>query len=357
MSSSSLFQQAEVQPVRLMVALPALDEAATIAQVVTAIPREIPGVSEILILVVDDGSTDDTGILAEQAGAFVIRHVRCTGVGAAFRTALNHALEQDIDILLTIDSDGQFDPGDIPELAQPVISGECDFSSASRFKDPSLMPKMPWIKRWGNRQMSRLISRLTQQQFYDVSCGMRCYNRRAMLNLNLMGAYTYTQEVFLNLAFKRLRIIEVPISVRGVREHGKSRVVSSVGGYGFRALRIIMAAYRDYNPLRFFGSMAIALFVPAMFLAMFLAVHYLRSGSFSPHKWAGFTSAALVTLSILLTHIGLIGDMLNRHRVYLEELLFYSRLSGPAREAMTRGRTQMNTSDKVESANVHEVAD
>ena len=323
---------------RLLVALPALDEAATIACVVSAVPQEIPGIDEISILVVDDGSSDDTGLLAEKAGAHVIRHVRSTGVGAAFRTALNHALEMDVDVLVTIDADGQFDPRDILLLARPVIDGECDFASASRFKDPSLTPRMPWIKRWGNRQMSRLISRLTQQQFFDVSCGMRCYDRRAMLNLNLMGAYTYTQEVFLNLAFKRLRIVEVPIAVRGVRQYGKSRVVDSLWGYGFRALKIIMAAYRDYNPMRFFGGIACATFVPAVLLAMFLGFHYLHSGSFSPHKWAGFASVVLGLLSILLTHIGLIGDMLNRHRVYLEELLFYSRLSGSTKESMDRQR-------------------
>ena len=336
------------RPTRLLVALPALDEAATISRVVAAVPQEIPGIHEISILVVDDGSTDDTGSIARDAGAHVIRHVRSTGVGAAFRTALNHALEMDVDFLVTIDADGQFDPRDIWLLSQPVISGEYDFASASRFKDPTLTPRMPWIKRWGNRQMSRLISRLTQHQFFDVSCGMRCYNRRAMLNLNLMGAYTYTQEVFLNLAFKRLRIIEVPIAVRGVREHGKSRVVDSLWGYGFRALRIILAAYRDYNPMRFFGGLAIAIFVPAVFLALFLGFHYLRSGFFSPHKWAGFMSAALILLSILLTHIGLIGDMLNRHRVYLEELLFYSRLSGAAKDAVDRQRTELVSSDRAD---------
>ena len=336
------------RPTRLLVALPALDEAATISRVVSAVPRELPGIHEISILVVDDGSMDDTGSIARNAGAHVIRHVRSTGVGAAFRTALNHALEMDVDFLVTIDADGQFDPRDISLLSHPVISDEFDFASASRFKDPTLTPRMPWIKRWGNRQMSRLISQLTRHQFFDVSCGMRCYNRRAMLNLNLMGAYTYTQEVFLNLAFKRLRIVEVPIAVRGVREHGKSRVVDSLWVYGFRALRIILAAYRDYNPMRFFGGMAIALFLPAVFLALFLGLHYMRSGSFSPHKWAGFVSAALLSLSILLTHVGLIGDMLNRHRVYLEELLFYSRTNGSAKDALNRQRTEFVSSDRTD---------
>ena len=210
-----------------------------------------------------------------------------------------------------------------------MTNDEADFATASRFKDAAITPRnMPWIKRWGNRQMSRLISRLTNKTFHDVSCGMRCYNRRAMLNLNLMGAYTYTQEVFLNLAFKGMRIVEVPIAVRGQREFGTSRVVHSLWGYGFRALRIIVGAYRDHQPMRFFGGIAALFLFLACSLAFFFVAHYIHSGTFTPHKWAGVTSAILLLFSILILHIGMIADMLNRHRVYLEELLFYTRRSG-----------------------------
>ena len=314
--------------VRLLVALPALNEESTIVDVLDTIPREIESVDTVEILVVDDGSRDQTGKLAADRGARVIRHQRAYGVGTAFQSALEYALEREFDFLVTIDADGQFDARRIPDLIAPVVNDTVDFTTASRFIDPALTPEMPWFKYWGNRQMSRLISRLTRHEFFDVSCGMRCYNRRAMLNLNLMGAYTYTQEVFLNLAFKRLRIMEIPMKVKGTREFGKSRVVSSVWSYGFRALRIILAAYRDYNPIRFFGGMALLLMVPASLLALFLLVYYLNAQKLSPHKWAGFTAALLSLFSLLLVHVGVIGDMLNRHRVYLEEILFYNRLGG-----------------------------
>ena len=81
--------------------------------------------------------------------------------------------------------------------------------------DPALEPRMPALKRWGNGMMARLVSRLAGQKFHDVSCGMRCYGRPALLSLNPIGRFTYTQEVFLNLAFKQLRIAEVPLAVRG----------------------------------------------------------------------------------------------------------------------------------------------
>jgi glycosyltransferase involved in cell wall biosynthesis len=318
---------------RLLVSVPAFDEERTVADVVRAVPRDIPGVASVEVVVVDDGSRDATAERAEAAGARVLRHDANRGVGAAFHTALSYGIEHGADLIVSIDADGQFDPADIPRLVAPVVEGRADFASASRFADPALAPEMPLAKRWGNRMMSRLISRLAGRTFHDVSCGMRCYSRRAALQLHLLGRFTYTQEVFLNLSFKHLRIAEVPIRVRGEREFGESRVAGNLWRYAARTAQIIFRCYRDYHPLRFFGGLSVALAVPGLGLGGFLAVHYLATGSFTPHKWAGFTAAVLLGLSLLALHMGIVGDMLTRHRVYLEELLYRdrSRASGERR--------------------------
>jgi hypothetical protein len=179
--------------------------------------------------------------------------------------------------------------------------------------------------------MSGLVSRLTGQTFHDVSCGMRCYSRRAAISLNPIGRFTYTQEIFLNLAFKQLRIAEVPLSVRGEREFGRSRVADNLWRYALNTSGIIFRCYRDYRPMLFFGSIALVLAVAGVGLLAFLGLHYLHTGVFSPHKWAGFSGAASLLLASLVFFIGLIGDMLNRHRIYLEELLYRER------ERTTRG--------------------
>ena len=317
--------------VSVLIALPALDEERTVADVIRGIPRSMPGVGSVDVLVVDDGSLDRTGEEAAAAGARVIRHATTRGVGAAFGTVLRYAVESGADLLVSIDADGQFDPADIPALMAPVLAGEADFTTASRFKDPGMVPAMPTAKLWGNRMMARLISRLAGEAFTDVSCGMRCYNRRATLTLNPMGRFTYTQEVFLNLAFKQLRIAEVAVMVRGEREHGSSRVAGSLWRYAFNTAGIIFRCYRDYRPLRFFCALAAAFLLPAVALGAFLLAHYLETGGFSPHKWAGFTGAALAALGVLFLFMGLIGDMLARHRVYLEELLYHRREEQPRR--------------------------
>jgi hypothetical protein len=238
---------------------------------------------------------------------------------------LRFAVDSGADLLVSIDADGQFDPADIARLIEPVRSGAADFASASRFADPALVPRMPAIKLWGNRMMSRLVSRLAGQTFHDVSCGMRCYSRRAALSLNPIGRFTYTQEVFLNLAFKQLRIAEVPVAVRGEREFGSSRVAGNLWRYALNTSAIIFRCFRDYRPMLFFGAVAAVLGSVGFGLLAFLGVHYLSAGVFSPHKWAGFAGAALLTLALLVFLTGLIGDMLNRHRIYLEELLYRER--------------------------------
>ena len=315
----------------LLVSIPALDEAPTVADVVRGVPVRIPGVGSIEVVVVDDGSRDDTGARARAAGACVLRHERPLGLGAAFHTALAFGIDRGADLIVTLDADGQFDPADIPALIEPVLAGRAEFATASRFLDPALAPAMPWTRRLGNTLMSRLISRLAGRRFADVSCGMRCYSRRAALHLHLLARFTYTQEVILNLAFKQLPIVEVPIRVRGQRAHGASRVARSLWRYGLRTLQIAFRSYRDYHPLRFFGGIALACLVPAGLLGGFLLWHWLATGQLSPHKWAGFAAAALAAVAAGALHVGMIGDMLNRHRIYLEEILYRQR-SGAGRD-------------------------
>ena len=126
---------------KLLVTLPALNEEATIFDVIKRVPRRIEGVSEIRVLVIDDGSTDRTANRAESAGATVVKHWSNRGVGAAFQTGVQWAILNGIDIYCSIDSDGQFDPGDIPELVSPIVQGRADFSTASRFMKRELSQK------------------------------------------------------------------------------------------------------------------------------------------------------------------------------------------------------------------------
>lgn len=306
----------------LVVVLLALNESATIADVINKIPRDISGIQKTSIVVVNDGSTDETPSIAEACGATVISHPHNKGVGAAFHTAVKEAISMKADIMVNIDADGQFNPADISKLIVPIIKNEADFVTASRFIDLNLKPVMPWVKYFGNRIMSKLISKLTKQKFFDVSCGFRAYSRETLLKINLFGKFTYTQETFIDLAYKGLRIVEIPVFVLGVREHGKSRVASNLFKYGMNSLRIILHSFIDYRPLSIFGFMALFLFVIGFGFGAFFFGHYIVKGRFSPHLWAGFVSGFFITMSFLVAVFSLLGDMLSRMRKNQEEILY-----------------------------------
>jgi glycosyltransferase involved in cell wall biosynthesis len=301
---------------RLLVIIPAYNEAATIGDTIRAIPPYVD-----TVVVVDDGSVDGTSAIAAEHGAIVRRHPRNRGVGSAFSTGINAAREIDPDIVVNMDADGQFNPADIMKLVDPIVAGTADFVTASRFKDPGLTPKMNPVKYWGNLMMARLISGMAGERFRDVSCGFRAYSREAVQNLNLFGKFTYTQESFLNFAFKGISILEVPIPVRGKRAHGTSRVASNLFRYAYYTTKIIVRTLRDYRPFRFFLAISLVLFGVGLGFAIFLLGHYVHSGSFSPHKWAGFTAGFLALLATLSLVLGFILDMFARMRINQEQIL------------------------------------
>jgi glycosyltransferase involved in cell wall biosynthesis len=318
---------------KLVVTIPALNEERTLAQVIGGVPRSIPGIAEVEVVVVNDGSTDRTVEVAEQAGAIVINVTGRPGLGHIFRTGMERAMRRGADIVVNIDGDGQFNPQDIARLVQPILEDQADFVTCSRFADPKLYPDMPIVKFWGNRAVTRIINWVCGgTSFTDVSCGFRAFNREAAYRMTLFGRFTYTQECFIDLFAKGLRIAEVPLKIRGVREHGKSRMASSVMKYAVSSLPIILRAMRDIQPLKFFGGIGMTLFIPGLLMLMWVTGWYLYTGATRPKGpiTSPFTSlisigGVLVTVGFLLAVLALLADMMGRHRRITEELLYLAR--------------------------------
>lgn len=314
---------------KLIVLLPAYNEENSIKKVIKSIPKKI-GEIIVTVIVVDDGSTDKTKKIALEEGCVVVSHPTNYGVGRAFQSGLEKALEMRADLMVNIDADGQFSASEIETLIKPIISGDAEYVTADRFIDERgllIMPEnMPPLKYWGNLVMAKLISFLAGQKFNDVSCGFRAYSKRAMLTLDLMGKFTYTQESFIDLAAKGLRIKSVPVSVKYFSDR-QSRVANNVLVYGFRTLKIIIRTFRDYRPLLFFVYLSLIPFVISMLSGIFLTIHFMLTGSMTPYKIVGFIFIYFSAATFGLWAMGFLADMFTRIRMYQEKILFFQKTS------------------------------
>lgn len=309
----------------LLVTIPALDEAHSIEDVVRTVPNPIAGFARVHVVVFDDGSTDETCTRAKAAGAEVIRHETPRGVAQTFRESVELALERDADVLVTIDGDGQFDPGDIPAMVEPIVQGTADFVAADRFSGVTgRPPDMPVAKYVGNRLMNALIRRITGMDATDVSSGFRAYSREALYRLNVHSSFTYTQETFLDLATKGVCLRQVPVPVRYYPER-RSRVVTSIGRYAIRSLGTIFRTVRDNRPFFVFGLPAFVLCAVGAGIGVLPVAHYILHGSFSPYIFLALTGAYLFTLGLILAIIALTSDMLRPIRKNQEALLYFAK--------------------------------
>jgi glycosyltransferase involved in cell wall biosynthesis len=321
--------------VKLVIIIPALNEEKTIARVLDAIPKSMEGVDLIEKIVIDDGSSDRTSEAAREHGAKVVRHAVNRGVGAAFSTGIRTALEAGADLIVNMDGDGQFDPSTIPQLIAPVLAGQAEFATCTRFADTAMLTKMPTIKRWGNRWMVMIVNTITKKTFTDVSCGFRAYTRETALRLNLFGDFTYTQETFLDLAQKGIRMAEVPLPVRGEREFGKSRVASSITKYAVRAGSIILLALRDSKPLVFFGSIGASVLTLGVVSGLFVFIRWLITLQTSPYSSLLWLGTLLTIVGFLLIVLALVADMLGRLKKNQDEVLYLLK-----KQACERSRKQ-----------------
>ncbi len=162
---------------KLIVIIPAYNEEQNVAEVVRSVPRQIPGVDRVAVLVYDDGSTDRTSEMARQAGAdYLLHHSQNRGLAVTFRDALDAALHLGADVIVNTDGDDHYDQTRIPELAEPIIIGQADIVVGSR--DLAGLKEMGAIRKWGNRIANwvfRFLYRLPEGT--DVSSGFRAYSR------------------------------------------------------------------------------------------------------------------------------------------------------------------------------------
>lgn len=306
---------------KLVVNIPAYNEAERIAETIKKIPRQIEGVDEVFVQVTDDGSKDGTAEIARQAGAdFVFSHNMNRGLGITFRTSVGKALGNGADIMINIDADGQFNPSDIPKIIAPIFNNEADIVSADRFGEHQAK-NIPWIKKFLNRFAASVTGRFLNYKINDLTCGFRAYTQDALLRLNLPGSFTYTQEVIIDAIGKNLKIKWVPVEVTYFQER-KSRVVKSIFNYVNNSFKIILKAVRDVRPMKFFAGPGLILLAISALVFVYFLWNYFQDFKITPYRnWILFGSI-LFLVGMQLIIFALIADMIKNNRRITENQMY-----------------------------------
>lgn len=305
--------------IRLIVNLPAFNEAKNIGTTVARIPRTIAGVNEVFVQVQDDGSTDDTIAAARAAGAdFIYTNGVNRGVGITFKNAVENALDNGADIFVNMDADGQFDPNDIAALIAPILNNTADIVSASRFGEKEAKD-MPKVKYYLNLIAARIIGWFLSHPIDDLTCGYRAYSRAALLRLNIAPGFTYTQETIIDAIGKNMRLQWIPVTVTYFANR-KSRVVKSITSYVGNSGKIILETVRDIRPMKFFGFPAFLILFAAVACFIYFLCHYITDDfKITPNVNSLLVSIALFIIGVQFLVFAFIADMITSLRKLVED--------------------------------------
>jgi glycosyltransferase involved in cell wall biosynthesis len=301
---------------KLIIQIPCWNEEKSIADTIRSLPTGMAGVDCIEIIVIDDGSIDNTVAEARRAGATeVVSLPRHMGLARAFSKGVEAAIERGADILVNTDGDLQYPSDRIPDLIAPILSNTCDIAIGDRlsYKPSPFSPVKMLFERFGTR-MIRFFSRTRVK---DAASGFRAFNREAMYSMVIHDEFSYTLESLLLAGAKKLRIANITIPTNKPKR--KSRLFQSVSFYIMRSLVTIIRIYLMYHPLRFFVSIGIILITLAFFIGIRFLYFYITTGGMGHIQslilLVVFTGAGFQSIML-----GLLADVVAANRRLLEQI-------------------------------------
>lgn len=283
---------------KIIAVIPAYNEESTIADIVK---RTKEYVDEVIV--VNDGSTDDTAQIADDAGAFVYSNEYNMGLGTTMKNGLKNAKRLKADIVVTIDADGQYIPEEIPLILEPIKNLEADLVLGIRSKGDG--SKMNLINRIGNKVFTWAVNRFARLHLSDTQTGFRAIRREVIEEIKITSDFTYTQELVIRCAEEGFRIEEVPITFLK-RKKGSSRLISDPADYALNVSIIGLRIYRDYHPLALFGGIGTAFLAAGIILGTYVVYGYLIA---SLQVGLAILSVFLMIFGIQVLLFGLLADM------------------------------------------------
>ena len=300
---------------RLVVQIPCFNEQETLPAVLDDIPREVEGFDEVQILVIDDGSTDDTVAIAKANGVDqVVRLGRNRGLARAYGRGLEAALEMGADVIVNTDGDHQYQGKYIPQLVQPIVTGQADMVVGDR--NVSSVAHFSRSKIWLQKVGSAVVRKASGTDIADATSGFRALSREAALRLVIYSDYTYTVETIIQAGKKSLIVTSVPVETN--EKLRESRLIRSTTSYVRKSAATILRFFLMYEPLRAFTFIGFGPFIMSVVLFVRYGLFFLR-GEGAGHVQSVIVASVLLLLSIQVFLLGLIADLIGRKRAIGEE--------------------------------------
>lgn len=301
---------------KLIIQIPCLNEAGTLAIAIGALPRDVPGFKTVEWLIIDDGSSDGTADLARALGVHhVIQHPVNRGLATAFMTGLDACLKLGADVIVNTDADNQYEADDIPLLTAPIVARTADMVIGAR--PISETEHFSWIKKKLQRLGSWAVRVASKTDIADAPSGFRAISRATAMQLNVFNAYTYTLETIIQAGRSNLRVVSVP--VRTNPDLRPSRLVKSIRSYVQRSLVTILRVFAIYRPFFLFVWPGLVLGLTGL-AAGTRYLYFLAIGEGSGHVQSVVFAALCLILGTIMIMMGFLAELVATNRKLLERI-------------------------------------